>query len=340
MNITIKKLTWATLSTALPAVFLVLTAFGQFSPSFGGIFIARGAIQSVFGGPGGASQPREADASLAAKDSLALLVAPADEPDEAALKTPVAALALEATPLGNFVTRDGLTVYRAARGETLQKVAQNFGVSLNTLLWANPALRGRALRAGDEIIILPVSGVLHRALEGETLDVIALLYGIPEEELIAANPRLMNGPLTAQEPVIIPGGKPRRVTIPENSLPSIPGYFAIPAAGWNWGELHVKNAIDISNACGTPVLASAEGLVVETGNPEDWNTGYGGYIELEHPNGTGSKYAHLSKIDVTVGTYVEKRDKIGEIGNTGNVIGVTGCHLHFEVRGARNPFAK
>lgn len=115
--------------------------------------------------------------------------------------------------------------------------------------------------------------------------------------------------------------------------------FIIPTAGWNWGGLHDNNAVDIANSCGTPVYAAAEGLIIEKAS-SGWNSGYGAYIKIEHPGGAKTVYAHLSKTTVSEGKYVGQGELIGNIGNTGNTHGPTGCHLHFEVRGAKNPLAK
>ena len=70
-----------------------------------------------------------------------------------------------------------------------------------------------------------------------------------------------------------------------------------------------------------------------SGNP--WFGGYGNYIIIEHPNGTQTLYAHLSAVYVSVGARVSQAQPIGEVGSTGKS---TGPHLHFEVRGAKNPF--
>ncbi len=136
-----------------------------------------------------------------------------------------------------------------------------------------------------------------------------------------------------------------RVQLPSAgaNLPDLKNYFALPAIGWNWGELHNYNAVDIANQCGASVHAAAEGLVVADENFGDgssgWNDGYGIFVLLEHPNGTKTRYAHLDKAIVRVGDYVNRGGEIGVMGSTGNTHGPTGCHLHFEVYGAKNPFA-
>ncbi len=115
-------------------------------------------------------------------------------------------------------------------------------------------------------------------------------------------------------------------------------YFIMPTTGWNWGQLHEYNAVDIANNCGTPIYAAAEGLVIESVS-NGWNEGYGNYIKIEHPNRTITVYGHLSKNIASSGKYVFQGDLIAYMGNTGNTHGPTGCHLHFEVRGAKNPLA-
>jgi murein DD-endopeptidase MepM/ murein hydrolase activator NlpD len=120
-------------------------------------------------------------------------------------------------------------------------------------------------------------------------------------------------------------------------------FFSLPVIGWNWGQLHNYNAVDIANQCGTPVQAAAEGLVVsdaELGSGSGgWNDGYGSFVLIEHPNGTKTRYAHLDKTLVKAGDYVARGEEIGMMGNTGSTHGPTGCHIHFEVYGAKNPFA-
>nr|WP_024476543.1 M23 family metallopeptidase [Arthrobacter sp. CAL618] len=88
-------------------------------------------------------------------------------------------------------------------------------------------------------------------------------------------------------------------------------------------ELHTGT--DYSGACGTPVLASRAGTVVESG----WHAYGGGQrIVVDHGGGLQTSYNHLSVLGVTVGQKVGKAEGLGAVGSTGNS---TGCHLHFEL---------
>ena len=251
-----------------------------------------------------------------------------------------AALLNTNNPLSNIVpTREGVFIYKVQKGDTVSRIAANFGISVNTVLWANDNLRPASLMPGQEIIILPVTGILHHVEEGETIEDIANKYDVSAQKILNANPGLVPAKISLMPTIIVPDTRPPQSSGLLAKLPDLFGYFAIPTTGWNWAKLHNYNAVDIANACGTAVYAAAEGLVVEASGDE-WNGGYGRYVSIEHPNGTKTKYAHNDKNLVSVGDYVAKGDQIAVIGNTGLTHGPTGCHLHFEVRGAKNPFAK
>lgn len=246
-------------------------------------------------------------------------------------------------PLQDLRQSGNLMVYKVKEGDTLSEIADSFGISVNTLIWANKNLSSRSLKPGQEIILLPVSGVIHKVASNETLESIANLYKIDIEKIKKYND--VSGVLAVGTTLVIPDAKPLSTTAYSSSaysaLPKISGYFAIPTTGWNWGKLHSDNAIDIANSCGTPVYASAEGLVIEA-DSTGYNSGRGQYIKILHQESPeiSTSYFHLSKISVSKGKMVGKGEIIGYIGNTGNVVGYTGCHLHFEIHGAQNPFAK
>ena len=105
--------------------------------------------------------------------------------------------------------------------------------------------------------------------------------------------------------------------------------------GRRWGRMH--KGIDIAAPIGTPVVAAAPGVVISAG----WNSGgYGNLVEIQHPDGSLTIYAHNNRILVRRGQEVAQGQQISEMGSTGRS---TGPHCHFEVhppgQGAVNPIA-
>jgi murein DD-endopeptidase MepM/ murein hydrolase activator NlpD len=99
--------------------------------------------------------------------------------------------------------------------------------------------------------------------------------------------------------------------------------------------IHGYNAVDLAAPVGTPIYAAAEGTVIIANSNGAWNGGYGNYVVIKHANGAQTLYAHMSSVLVSVGESVSQGVQIGAVGMTGKS---TGAHLHFEVRGAKNPF--
>ncbi|MBI5420790.1 MAG: peptidoglycan DD-metalloendopeptidase family protein [Parcubacteria group bacterium] len=259
--------------------------------------------------------------------------------DDSALQTEIIDDALKANtaPVMATTDKDGVKVYTVRKGDTIAEIATYFGVSADTIVWENNLARRQKLQQGQHLTILPVSGVRHEVAKGETLESIATQFGVEVGEIITYN-KLMHGTIKEGDVLILPDGTmpyvKQNISSSKN-LVNIRGYFGAPTVGYNQGVLHATNAVDIANACGTNVVAAAEGLVVEA--KSGWNGGYGNYIKIEHPNGVFTKYAHLASLVAGYGDYVAKGQVVGLMGNTGKA---TGCHLHFEVLGAKNPFTK
>ena len=96
--------------------------------------------------------------------------------------------------------------------------------------------------------------------------------------------------------------------------------------GLRWGGSDFHPGIDIAADIGTPIVATADGVVIESG----WNSGgYGYMIDIDHGNGIVTRYGHNSQLAVSVGTRVKKGQVIAYMGSTGFS---TGPHLHYEVR--------
>ena len=92
--------------------------------------------------------------------------------------------------------------------------------------------------------------------------------------------------------------------------------------GYRWGVLHA--GIDIANSIGTPIVAVADGVVIDAGP----TAGYGAWVKLRHADGTVTLYGHVNTWLVNKGERVMAGDQIATIGNRGNS---TGPHLHFGV---------
>lgn len=344
-----------------PYIFLLFFLAGTLVASWLLVFVAEGGWdRGVLGGPDtevlGQELPNRTAALLAVSSSGSFLslgegqgTIPEDDASNIYLIRRGSVLSNSGAVLGGALTKQqgDLLTYKVQDGDNLSRIAAQFGISLNTILWANGGMKGNLIRPGDELTILPVSGVLHEVGPGDTLESIAAEYNVPETKIAKIN-RLDNlEGITAGKKLLIPDGKPLRTLASllytrARNLPALSGFFTfpVPRNSWNWGILHLDNAVDIANVCGTPIYAAADGLVIKTGNPARWNGGYGGYVVLEHQNGTETLYAHTQINFVDIGVVVEQGDTIAEIGSTGNVQGRTGCHVHFEVEGARNPFAK
>ncbi|MFA6414834.1 MAG: M23 family metallopeptidase, partial [Candidatus Paceibacterota bacterium] len=114
------------------------------------------------------------------------------------------------------------------------------------------------------------------------------------------------------------------------------GYYSSPIPGALITQgIHGWNGIDFGAARGTPIHAAADGIVIIARSNGGWNGGYGNYVVVTHENGSQTLYSHMRSAAVSSGQSVSSGQVIGYVGSTGKS---TGSHLHFEVRGAANPF--
>lgn len=239
---------------------------------------------------------------------------------------------------------DQISVYVVHKGDTLASVAEMYDVSPNTIKWAND-IKG-AIKEGDVLTILPVSGINYVVKKGDTLDSIAKKYKADATDIADFNSIDPALGLKIGDTIIIPDAEPTTVAVtakkptsskkPSTNSSSLSGYFINPLPGAKKSQgIHGHNGIDLARvAIGTPVLASAKGTVI-LAKFGGYNGGYGNYVIVSHSNGTQTLYAHLNSVSVTRGQVVSQGQKLGGMGNTGRS---TGPHLHFEVRGAKNPF--
>jgi LysM repeat protein len=96
-------------------------------------------------------------------------------------------------------------VYKVQSKDTLSAIAKKFNISGDTIIWANNIDRTKTLKKGINLIILPVSGVLHEIKSGETVESIADSYHVPAQQIYAFNKGKI---LTEGVSLIVPGGQP------------------------------------------------------------------------------------------------------------------------------------
>jgi LysM repeat protein len=249
---------------------------------------------------------------------------------------------------------DTTSVYVIRAGDSISQIADMFGVSVDTILWANDMKKGDKLTTGDVLLILPVSGVEHTVAKGQTLQQIANLYKVDVNDIVQNNDITLNTPLVTGETLIIPNGekseesntpisdKDLGASIAKDKLyyeqhptQDFAGYYIDPVPGYRLSQgIHDNNAVDLAIASGTPIHAAAAGKVILA--RYGYNGGFGNVVIIDHPNGTQTLYAHQSKLATETGADVSQGEIIGYVGSTGHS---TGPHLHFEVHGAQNPGA-
>lgn len=238
---------------------------------------------------------------------------------------------------------DQISVYVVREGDTLSQIGEMFNVSVNTIRWANDISRSDAIQPGQTLVILPISGVRHTVEKGDTLKSIAEEYDADLDEILSFNDLTANSSLAVGDVVVVPDGvigtptptysAPRTIAASTGSVSS--GYFINPVPGSVRTQgLHGYNGIDLGARSGTQVVAAASGEVLLS-RSSGWNGGYGNYLVIKHDNGTQTLYAHLNQNIVFAGQWVVQGQVVGYVGATGRA---TGPHLHFEVRGATNPF--
>jgi len=257
---------------------------------------------------------------------------------------------------------DRISLYTVRNNDTLEQIARMFGVTPNTILWANDLKKGTVLKPDQVLVILPISSIKYAVQKGDTLQSLAKKFNgdtheiaqfnnLEEDEKLAVGSEIMipdaDGSLLASENKKVEDAAKKDAAKKQKTNSKVAsigvngsrtdttGYFVRPVVGGIRTQgLHGNNGIDIAASHGTPILAAAGGQVLVS-RSGGWGGGYGTYVVIKHPNGTQTLYGHMSQALVSTGQSVTKGQQIGKMGNTGQSSGV---HLHFEVRGGKNPF--
>ena len=242
--------------------------------------------------------------------------------------------------------RNKIIKYIVQGGDTLSTIAAKFNITTATVRYANNITDENSIKPGQELTILPVTGLLYTVADGDTLAGIAARYKANQEMIIAQN-YLYGEDIKPGMQLLIPDGEipeaPKPVettnTTNDDSNTSSSGSYSNSSARYGSGNFMFPTsvgpmgyyngyhywAIDTPNSIGTPILAADSGRIVEA--KYGYNGGYGNTILIDHGNGFQTRYAHMTSLAV-IGGYVSKGQVIGYMGSTGRS---TGSHLHFEI---------
>jgi len=243
--------------------------------------------------------------------------------------------------------RDKIATYRVEKGDTIESIAKKFSskdnpISPDTIRWQNN-LNGDSLDIGQELEILPVTGIAHKVVSGETVYSIAKKYNTDAQKIVdfPFNEFAGNGEsfaLVSGQMLIIPDGiKPseqqfikRQIFIAQGPIPVSGGGFTFPLRGGiSQFYTYYHPGIDITSPIGTPIVAAHNGTVTEI-HTGTYDGGYGINLYISNGDGIVSHYAHMSGVNVSVGQRVTGGSTvIGWVGMTGRT---TGPHVHFEIR--------
>lgn len=218
------------------------------------------------------------------------------------------------------------------QGETVESIAEVYGLLAETLIRLNPILKQNPLPVGKEIQVPPFNGIRLEVSAGVTWQELAKAYGVRPDVLFE-----LNGCAKTPKIVFIPGvswhsseSRPKDYTgLSTYPLPT-PAEIGL---GYGWhnspdsGTRFFHSGVDLLTPIGTSVLSAEDGIVAFVGNESN----YGFLVVINHPGKRQTRYAHLSRINVKIGSEVKAGDIIGEVGNSGKP-DLNASHLHFEVR--------
>lgn len=252
-------------------------------------------------------------------------------------------------------SREQAVVHKVAEGETFSQIAENYGVSSETLMAINGGITPEKLQIGQELTVtaaVPLVGIrtveqmtvtenipyeVTKQQDGSMYKGIRKVTksGVYGKKNVVYNVTKVNNQVvdkTQADAVILSYPQNEVVSVGTKVKPKtsstgnfIRPYYGVVTSrfGARWGRNH--NGVDYGGKIGDPVKAADGGTVTYAG----WYSGYGNFIKISHGNGKETYYGHLSAINVKNGQKVAQGEVIGKVGNTGNS---TGPHLHFEIR--------
>lgn len=226
------------------------------------------------------------------------------------------------------------TAYRVRAGDMIGVIAENTGLTSDTIISVNSVRSSRNLQIGTYLRIPSMPGILYTVRnDGEVLSKIAEKYKIDLDKCVKVNNITEDAILKAGTTLFLPDAQLDWVTRQEINgdlfhRPIHSRYYLSSYFGWRaspfTGSRSYHSGIDLACPKGTPIYSALDGKVTATG----FNNTYGNYVIVTHHSGYKTLYGHMSEIIAVQGQWVTTNTKIGKVGSTGLS---TGPHLHFTV---------
>ncbi len=244
-------------------------------------------------------------------------------------------IAAAETPSGyDGISEISYQSYRVRKGDMIGIIAEQFGVTEDTLISVNNIRATRLLQIGTYLKIPSIPGILYTVRQdGETVEKIAEKYKIDSAKIMTVNKLTEKDTLSAGNMLYLPEAKLDWVTRQEINgdlfkKPIHARWYLTSRFGWRQspftGARSYHSGIDMACSQGTKIFAAMPGVVSSTG----FNNTYGNFVIISHHSGYKTLYAHMSAIVAVKGQAVSQDTVIGRVGSTGLS---TGPHLHFMV---------
>lgn len=225
--------------------------------------------------------------------------------------------------------------YRVKQGDMIGFIADEFGITQDTIISVNNIKQSRLIQIGQYLKIPSMPGIIYTVKKnGETPESIAKKYEINAEKCALVNNLEKDSSLSAGVSLFLPEAELDWMTRQEINgdlfkKPIHSRYWLSSRYGWrnspfNPSKRTFHGGIDMACNLGTPIYAALDGKVTATG----YDATYGNYVIITHHSGYKTLYGHMNRITCRKGNYVYANTKIGEVGSTGMS---TGPHLHFTV---------
>lgn len=225
--------------------------------------------------------------------------------------------------------------YRVKQGDMIGFIADEFGVTQDTIISVNNIKQSRLIQVGQYLKIPSMPGIIYTVRKnGETPSTIAEKYEVSADKTALVNSITPTTELSAGSSLFVPDAELDWVTRQEINgdlfhKPLHARYWLSSPYGWrdspfNSGKRTFHGGMDMACANGTPIYAALDGKVVAAG----YNATYGNYVIIAHHSGYKTLYGHMSSINCRTGNFVYTNTMIGRVGSTGMS---TGPHLHFTV---------